>query len=80
MPTVTITRNSVCAGGEHVNTTVSIGPRSRSVPFDLEKMRGPVEDEALEEFVRVAMRIATAGKTQAETAAISSISVVVTAI
>lgn len=65
MATVTITATSFCQGGGHVNISVT-GDRTGDFELPLDDLRSTATREDIENFLKVACKIAKIGRTNAQ--------------
>ena len=66
MASVTIQITGVCTGGDHASIKLTKDNQSHTVPMLVTDLRGPISQDELEVFVRVALKLHAEGKTLAQ--------------
>lgn len=69
MATVNFQLDHFCGGSGHATINLTLGPRTRTVTLDRDYFRAPIEDDELEAFAKVVLRVLGQGKTDGQIAA-----------
>jgi len=77
MAAITITLNSVCAGGNHLRLQLT-GDATGTKTLTLEELTLPIETEDKEAFLRVITKMARMGRTNAQARTLLQAGVTVT--
>lgn len=66
MPTYTVAKAGVCAGGSHLHITVTDGANVRNLRVDVDYLRSPVTEDEIEATFKILTRSALRQLTPAQ--------------